>query len=596
MTKEESQAALIGIVQEEVTRYQDGQYWITDKVAFNMREMIREFRKNYWGIYDVPVDPITKREKMWVPMTRTLCDAVRKSVNPDPKDVRFRSTDPDYVHITHIVRGAVRRYLYKTYFNFSLNQLITGLVIDGTQVWKTYESDGNIVRKEIDLLNVSIDPKAESIQQAYRFTERSLLTKSEVAAMDWEHKDDFHTKTQLSAEKGGQSTLQGEYGDVYEMWGKVPKKYITLNDEDEGEIDAHVVVSGFDSGQVLFHLAEENKTKDTEGTIIKPYEEAWYLKVPGRWYGVGIAETVMPLQWWVNSIVNLRINKNTIAQLGLLKIRKGAGVTQQMIQNLIAKGVITLTDPAGDIQQLDISESGQSSYEDEKIAKQWSQELTSVFDATLGNLPASTSATGAVIQDRQSASAFTLVNESVEHFIQRWINRHVMPHVPMLIEQDKKITIFKDFDNIKQIRETVLANIVSRLLEEQWENTGIVPTEMELQSIMQRAQEKLERRGDLLTEVVEEIILDGIATEVTMTNTEVDVAVTVRNLLELRNGMPPDAAADMTAQALDLLGLQVPASLKNPPQNPMQEQGAPMPALNTQQITTEANTLTNEQR
>ena len=81
MDKTKAELALIAIVQDEVTTHGLGQFWVTDKVAFNMREMIKEFRKNYWGIYDQPIDPVTKREKLWVPLTRTLCDAVRKSVD-----------------------------------------------------------------------------------------------------------------------------------------------------------------------------------------------------------------------------------------------------------------------------------------------------------------------------------------------------------------------------------------------------------------------------------------------------------------------------------------------------------------------------------
>ena len=99
-------------------------------------------------------------------------------------------------------------------------------------------------------------------------------------------------------------------------------------------------------------------------------------------------------------------------------------------------------------------------------------------------------------------------------------------------------------------------------------------------------------------EVLDEIIVKELDTEVFMTNQEVDVAVTVRNLLELKNGLDPIAAADMTAEALDLLGIRVPDSIKNP--QPQPQQGAP--ALDAgaiqsdQQIVTQANALNNEQR
>jgi hypothetical protein len=605
MNQEQARQALVAIVTEEVRKYDMGQYWITDKVAFNMRELIKEFRKNYWGIYDVPVDPITKREKLWVPLTRTLCDAVRKSIDMDPKDVRFRSTDPDYTEITHLVRGVVRSYLRKTYFGHTLNQLSISLVRDGTRVWKTYKDGENLVRKDVDILDVYIDPTAESIQETQRFTERILMEETEVKRMDWGNTDKFKTSKDLEKNEGDTARKAGEYGDVYEMWGKVPANLLNAasggdwNPDDIEMVDAHVVISGIDTGAITFHLAEKNTEKDAMGNIIKPYEEFWYIKVPGRWYGIGIAETVLQLQWWINTIVNLRINKNTVAQLGLLKVRKGSGVTQQMLANLVSKGVIELNDPDGDIQNMVVAEAGQSSYTDEGTARKWAQDVTSVFDINLGELPASSSATGAAIQDRQSQSAFSLIVESIEYGVQRWIDRHVLKHVPDMIKKDAKVTVFKDFEEIKKIRERVVASLVSDEMEKMYKKSGKVPTEQELQSLIDRMTRKLEERGDMVFEVIEDLIVSGLETEVFMTNSEMDIGVTVRNLLELRNGVDSVAAAQMTAQALDLLGLEVPQSLKNPP--PMPQPGAPQGTdmgaiLSDVQQVTAANTLGNEQR
>lgn len=597
ITKLDANNALIAIVKDEVTKYDMGQYWITDKVAFNMRELIKEFRKNYWGIYDIPVDPITKREKLWVPLTRTLCDAVRKSVDLDPKDVRFRSLDMDYAHLTNIIRGSIREYFRKIYFGHELNQLTTTIVIDGTDVWKTYYDGENLQRKDVDLLNVYIDPTADSIQSAYRFTERILMSKSEVKGMDWENLDAFKVSSDMEKEEGSTVKKAGQFGDVYEMWGKIPKWVLTLEDTDREsgeEIDGHVVISGIDTGSLAFHLVEENTNKDAQGNIIKPYEEAWYLKVPGRWYGVGIAETIMQLQWWINTVVNLRINKNTIAQLGLLKIRKGSGVTQQMLSNLISKGVIELADPA-DLEQLAILESGQSSYEDEKTARQWAQDVTSVFDISLGELPASTSATGASIQSQEARSAFSLVTESIEHFVQRWIDRHVMVHVPKMLKNGDKVTLFKDFENIKELRETVISNMIHEEMEKMYKKTGKVPTEQEMQVLLDKMTRKLEKRGDLIVENLEEMIVEGMITEVFMTNADMDIGTTVRNLLELRNGLDPQTSAEMTAQALDLLGLEVPKSLRNPQQPAQGGQADPNAITSDVQQVTAANTMNSQQ-
>ena len=371
ISQTEAQRQLLALVAEEVEKYEKGQYWITDKIAFNMREMIKQFRKNYWGIYDNPLDETTGKEKLWVPLTRMLVDAVRKNVNLDPKDVRFRSTDPDGINTTQLVRSYVRKWLSQIYFNHTLNQASFTTAVDGTVVWKTYIQDKKVVRKDVDLLNVYIDTTADSIQEAYRFTERILMTAGEVKKMEWLNKELFVAEEGMEKEADAVAEKQGEYGDVYESWGLYPKHLVLAAmgkdyKESDTEVDeeSQVVISGIDSGSIQFHFSEINTNKDKNNNIIKPYEEGWYIKVPGRWYGIGIAETVMSLQYWINTVVNLRIKKNTMAQLGLLKIRKGAKVTQQMLTQLISKGVISLADPERDLQQLQILESGNASYED----------------------------------------------------------------------------------------------------------------------------------------------------------------------------------------------------------------------------------------
>ena len=88
-----------------------------------------------------------------------------------------------------------------------------------------------------------------------------------------------------------------------------------------------------------------------------------------------------------------------------------------------------------------------------------------------------------------------------------------------------------------------------------------------------------------------------MVTEVFMTNAEMDIGVTVRNLIELRGGLDPQASADMTAQVLDLLGLEVPKSLKQPQQmQPQPGQGDMQAVMSDVQQVTSANTMNSEQR
>lgn len=587
----------IELVKNEVTKYKDGEFFITENVAIALRPLIRLLRKNYWGIFDAPKDPVTNKDKQWVPLTRLVVDSVRKSSDIDLKDVNFKANKRDGIGITSLVRGFVRAYLYKCFFGETLNDAILQMCIDGTVIWKTYTITENkkliVKRKTVDILNCFIDPTAESIQEAQRFTERALLSPGEIESMDWQNTENIQTasglhRTELDIKQVAET---GDFVDVYEMYGLIPERLITGKNEDKKLVDGRIVVSGIETGDTRVHLVERNTNKDKNGNVIKPYEELRYIKVPGRWAGVGPAEMVLKLQEWVNTIVNLRITKNTSASLGLFKIKAGSGITQQMLSNLVSRGVIKLNN-MDDIDNFQIAEAGESSYRDEEVAKQWAFEVTSTYDIARGaSLPASSTATSAVVQDRNAKTAFTLVIESIGLFLQRWMDRHFLPHVPTMMKQAKSVILYGDFDDIDAIRKRVATYYVMEEMEKNKDT--YVPTAEELDMLIEETEAKLRADKNLFVDTLGEIITEYIDTEASFTNESTDVAVTVKNLMDMASVVQnPEAQRDFAITALDLLGLEVPESLRKP-MPMMQDPNAPLTQgvlpPTEQEITTNAN-------
>lgn len=574
----------INLVKGEVENYKDGEWFITENVAIAIRPLIRLLRKNYWGVFDEPLDPVTKKAKMWVPLTRLIVDSTRKLSDIDLKDLTFAAIYRRGRGVVSIVRGFVRRWLRVNFFGEVLDESILQMCIDGTVVWKTYKVKQNgktiVKRRTIDVLNVFIDPTANSIQEAQRFTERALMSPLEVQAMDgWKNTDNLKTATGLHRSEVDMRHVGsvGDFVDVYEMWGLAPKRLKTGNKEDTGVFEAHIVVSGIETGDLRVHVCEENKNKDKAGNIVKPYEEMRYMKVPNRWAGVGPAEMVMRLQEWINETVNLRRTKNRVASLGLFKIRAGANVTQQMLSNLVSNGVIKLND-LNDMENMQVAEAGEASYKDEETAKDWSFKVTSTYDIARGETGGQATATASVIEDRNSKTAFTLVIESVGHMLNRWMDRQFLPHVPQMIKEEKEVTIFGDFDGIDNMRQNVVAHLAMEELERLYKETGMVPSEMEVQSAMAMAESDLRKHKDIFVDMVEEVVVENLETIASFTNETTDTTVTVRNILDMAGLVEdPEARNDFFTQAMELMGLEVPESLRRGPQaQPIQD---PMAAL-----------------
>ena len=582
----------VTIVNNHISKYKDPEVFITEHVSFSIRPLIRVLRKNYYGVFDKPIDSQTGRKKIWVPLTMTMCDGVSKNSDVDTKDATFTSRSRKGISTTEIVRATVRRELEDTYFGQDLDMAIRTLSIDPTIVWNLvrYKKNGktHIKRVPIDVLNVYIDPSAPTLQEV-DFAVRDLMTKKEMEAQTgWINLDKVIEQENLSRYdgEGRQVRATGKMVEIFKFYGQVPERLITGKKSDVEMVDAYIVCSG-NGGAITLHFIEKNTQADKFGNIIKPYEEGWYTKLPWSWYGISPAWKVMDLQEYMNMVVNIRINRNTIAQYGIFKMRSGAGIRQKDFNRLGANGVIKVEN-MNDLEQMNINEVGSSSYQDEEFAKQWASEVTSAFDIVRGApTPASATATAQAIEDRNSKSAFVLIRDSVGYFLERVIDRHYLPIVPKMVKENGTVRIYNDVDNIEELRERVASYLVAKEMEK----LDIAPTPEEVEMQMESILGKLRSDKNLFIDNMDEIIVSILDTKIAFTNEKMDNAIVARNLIDMMRLVPPELQKPISDQVFDLFGLERPRSLA--PMQPAMPQGTgeAMPAPTAQGMSTSANTM-----
>ncbi len=589
----------ITIVRGEKQRWEVATAFVTDRVSFKMRQLIRIFRKNYYGIFDEPKDPYTGLEKIWYPLTEINVEAVVKNIDLDTKDIGFRSKTKDGQWMTDITRAHVKDKLGRMYFGEKLDQFERMLAIDGTAVWKTYEVNGKMIVQLVDLLNIYIDPTSPSIQESYRFTERSLMDVEAVEQMTgWRNTEGLKPVEGLPRtdpywmNRATQVNSNVKELDVYELWGKIPSKLITGEFDAEDEVDGHIVVSGIDSpGNEKVHLIELNTKKDAEDNSLKPYEEAWFTRVPNRWYGRGIAEKVLTLQIYANIVFNVRINRSRIAQLGIFKIKKGAGVTPQMLSRLPSNGAVVLNN-LDDLQQLVVQEVGASSYKDEEVINELSERLTNAFSVVTGeHMPSSTPATNAVLESQSAKSGFTLIKDGIGMFLERWLDRHGLPILAKELKADFIVRFEADEDSFKQVVDKVVLHRALEALDASF-GRGYLPSPQEIQGAIEHAKEAM-LKGDMFITLVQRVMAEELFTKVYVTNEEMDVAVTIQNLMTMLQAAP-EYRQDIISQTFDLMGLQAPKAQPMPQQPGQQPQGQPQgqPQMAAQQMQQQATQAT----
>lgn len=573
----------IAIVDQERVNWEDAVSFITPKVGFRMRELIRVLRKNYWGVFDAPLDKNTQREKIWINLAMATVETWTKNIDIDQRDINFVARYPDGDAITDLTRIVVKQHLDSMYFGETLDADERQVLIDGTVVWKTWKSmnAGTPVlnRRTVDLLNFYIDPTEENIQSAYRVTERGIFLPEQIEAMTgWINTDDLTGSQVLNRVDGSRQSnfgtrTTGMYRDVWECWGKIPKWLVTRDkeaDDANEEVDGHIVVSGLEAGEQKMHLVELNKNKDSFGNIIKPYEEWRAAKIAGRWYGLGVIERILALQEYLNAIVNIRVNKHFVSQLGLFKIKKGKGITAQMLARLAANGAIQVTD-MDDIQPLDVPGDDGSSYKDEEVIKYWAQNISSAFPISNGDImPASATATANSIASNSAKSSYSMFIEGTGSFLERWMNRGALPIIAKTVDAETMLRVTKEDERFDEI----VMNVAINSIADDLNNSNVVPSREELMRELMKEHQRLLRQPQLFIKAVQEIITSQVESKVQITNEDLDTQKTIENLINMLKIAPEDAQ-EIKPMIYDLMGLSIPKSpIPNQQQQP--QQGQPM--------------------
>lgn len=325
--------------------------------------------------------------------------------------------------------------------------------------------------------------------------------------------------------------------EIFIREGIVTKDLITGKESDKDKQVLARVVTSKNSGSYTTHSIEEIKKKI--------YEEAWLTRVPGRWYGRGQAEKVLMLQSYQNMVVNIRITRATLSQLGLWKVRRNSGITPQMMQRMAVNGALKVRN-MDDIEQIVMKEASQSSYTDEQVAQTHAERITNAFEVVTGeSLPASQTATTTAVQSRSAQTNFTLIKEGIAMFLERVIEDHLMPMENKRIKLNDVVRISLDGEDLREFDNQVAEVVAAKTKPEDFEN--------EKAKIIQ----KLQTGGnDRYVKVLDNVDLTEYDVEVIVGNEKVDKAVVAADLINLI-GIAPQFADQIVPQVLDVLGVNI---------------------------------------
>ena len=563
ISNEDIEKQVITKTRTEVADWETGLAFITESIAFEMKNFIRQLRKNYWQVFNRPFDPITGKKKIFAPLTRTVVDGFYKNTPIDQKDVHVKAKKANRVKLAKVFRGFMYNKLKDMGFSNEMDLSRRQLAIDGTFVWKFIKNGKKVTTKFVDLLNFYIDPTAKSIKETEAVIERDPISISGFVQeakdnnwINWEDVEGSNDVPEIDINTTSSQSNSIKRVELYRREGLAPKSWITGDDEDDEMIMIRTIISDSKGEQPKVHLIEEMKDKDPEGEIIKSYEETWADRIPGRWYGVGPAEKVMMLQLYLNFVYNTRINRNSVASLGMFKIKRNAGITPQAVSRMVSNGVIKVNQ-MDDISEMPVSEASGQSYTEENNIVDWGQRVTGLPDVTFGDESATQTATVGAINARSAAGTFVEIQKSLGDFVERGIIRHLMPNWQNTIKKGDIIRLTLDTDEVAEYDQEIADMAAEQLInDKKKEGIQFIPLG-EVQEAQQKAiNAVIAGRTERFAELLEDIDVTEYDIDVYVKSDKIDKNILVTDLINFSR-IAPEFRVQVAEQLNDILGINL---------------------------------------
>lgn len=452
--------AAINLVKNEKQNYENA--------SSEIRTMIKKARQNYARKFDKETTS-TGRVKMFVPMTTWEVDATTSKIFVNDKALSVKPRNEGSVRGSFIAEKVLKYQVGTTRFPMYFKNATYDLSIDGTTVWASYwdfyreveepKKKGFVGKmvdsakkmmgkdveepmpkvsvlkdklcfKQIDILNCWIDPSVDSIQDASSFIIRNVMTLNQVKQSKLYKNTDqlVGYKTEKFDTYDGRSTRPYDIGKstieyeqpmvgIYERWGMFPKSWITGDKKDDGKmVDGVISVGDMDDGEAVLLRVELNPFDHQK----KPFEECWFQKKSGSWYGLSPAMKLIDFQSWLNKTVNRRQENEDVLHAGLWKIRRGSGISAR---NLLASpGAILEVDNMADLEQLQVRDISQFSNNTIELINRYVERVNGSNEVSLGS-SADRSATTSLIKDRNADTRFAAVRGYINDFLIRFFTQ-----------------------------------------------------------------------------------------------------------------------------------------------------------------------------
>jgi hypothetical protein len=376
-----------------------------------------------------------------------------KAVDFDTKNIRLLTVGGGDPIKTWFMERDLKYWMREKKFGKILNRIFNELPVFGSVVLKIVDGTPYFV----DLRNFVIEQGADDLDCTNYIIEIHNYTPAEfrkvAKQMKWKESDVKEVIEKFHQMKGvSHIKLYERYGEV-EKDGEWAYKRVFIADVGNEELDR--------SGQLV--VAYPGVTLSIDDFEGHPYREFHWDKVPGRWLGVGVVETLREPQIAVNLNTNLQAKTAFWAALRVFQ-SQGTPTVSNLATDVRNGEVLNSESP---ITQIDMSDRNLAFFNDQDA--RWfatRDENTFAFDGVQGQrAPASTPLGETQLNITQNLSYFEQIQENIAMDVKEMLYDDIIPQFEKDSTAEHTLRLVgKDLDQyIELVKNELVAKEVMRM-------------------------------------------------------------------------------------------------------------------------------------
>ena len=549
-----------------VDEHGNGRVQVSSDISYNTKDVINESYRLYNGKHKTEKDSDGLQMIMvniaWI-VYRTLF----YGSDVDTKDAQLRSLNGRGTSILQMLRMAMISHLNRTGFGDFIDDVRSDLAAFGSVLIKIVDG----VPKTVDLRNAVIPAHSSDIQKTglvehqYWTYDDCLNHKKDWSKKNWKIVQEIFEKNSIT---GICQVKMDEFWTYQEFEGKMHK--VCERSIDMTNIDPKIFddSSLWSPSIVLETFKTPHKKRRATAYLRKKYgtyEELFpyiyfpFIKIKGRGLGVGVFEILAGLNTLYNERWYYSRKKDILDLTSIIvhKVKDGnRSLEQQNLANLTSGAVVQIGIDE-DLQRLIIdTKTGELIASTDKLFEIARQIVGITAQGAGQDMPATTTATVAIANKQTAQNTYDFLIERVSICLKNLFQDFYLEQIVSELTEEEVVSITGSTRELEEMDKWLVENAVNQAVVNEYDKTGVYPTQEEVDFIKQSAYNGLKSLGKNRFPQIKKDVLKDIDyyVEFYINNEGFDKAVKIQNLMQILQMDTNLSREQIEAVIIDLMG------------------------------------------